>query len=273
MVFGEWLKSILALVTKTHVVNFLTAVLIVLVAFFLARRARDGITKLSQFDVQQRLLLSKIAYFGLLYIGAAAGLRQIGFELTVLLGAAGVLTVAIGFAAQTSASNLISGIFLMVEKPFIVGDVISVGEIRGEVMSIDMLSSKIRTFNNLMIRIPNETLVKSNITNLSYFPIRRLDFNIGIAYHNDSEHVETVLKSVAAAHPLCLDEPHPEFVFVGFGDSAMNVQFQVWTTTANLLTLQNELYRDIKRAFDRAGIEIPYPTRTMVTAKEPIAAR
>ncbi|MFN9975907.1 MAG: mechanosensitive ion channel family protein, partial [Phycisphaerae bacterium] len=112
-------------------------------------------------------------------------LDSLGFDLKVLLGAAGILTVAVGFAAQTSASNLISGLFLMFERPFVVGNSIVIGDLRGEVVAIDMLSTKIRTFTNMMVRIPNETLVKSNIVNLSYFPIRRVDLEVGVAYSSD----------------------------------------------------------------------------------------
>ena len=86
-------------------------------------------------------------------------LRQLGFDLGVLVGAAGVFTVALGFASQTSASNLISGLFLIGERPFVVGDIITVGTRTGEVTSIDLLSVKLRTFDNLFVRIPNETLI------------------------------------------------------------------------------------------------------------------
>jgi small-conductance mechanosensitive channel len=251
--------------TTQHVYNFVVAILIFVVGSFIARRLRAVVSTLSQLDTQQRLLLTKVSYYGLLLATIAASLGQLGVDVRVLVGAAGVLTVAVGFAAQTSASNLISGLFLMVERPFVVGDIISIGDTRGEVMSIDLLSSKIRTFNNLMVRIPNETLVKSNIINYSYFPVRRLDFNLNIGHDSDLGVVESTLRQVASAHPLCLEDPQAIFLFNGFAESAMTIQFQVWTLTENMIKLQNELYRDIKRAFDLNGIRIPYPTRTLIT--------
>jgi small-conductance mechanosensitive channel len=265
MILTQWFRELAGLVTKRHLLNLATALLILLIGLFIARRARMAIERFSQLDNQQRLLLSKVAYYGLLGAAIAAGLGQLGFDVRVLLGAAGVLTVAIGFAAQTSASNLISGLFLMIEKPFVVGDIVAVGDIRGEVTAIDMLSCKIRTFTNLMVRIPNETMVKSNITNYSYYPIRRLDLNIGIGYNSDIAKVERLLRDVATHNPLCLDEPKPVFYFTGFGDSSMNIQFQVWTLTENVVRLQNEIYSQIKRDFDREGIDIPFPTRTLIT--------
>jgi small-conductance mechanosensitive channel len=139
----------------------------------------------------------------------ASAMREMGFSLAVIMGAAGVLTVAIGFASQTTASNLISGLFLIGERSFEIGDIIKVGNTTGEVLSIDALSVKLRTFDNLFVRIPNETLIKSEVTTLSRFPIRRLDLQLGVAYKEDIEQVRKVLMAVADSNPLCLDEPSP----------------------------------------------------------------
>lgn len=268
MIFQEWFTDLTPLLTKKHLFNLGSAILFLLIGRFLAKKTRKTIQHLSQIDGQQRLLFSQVGYYSIYGLATAAALSQMGVDLKVLLGAAGVLTVAIGFAAQTSASNLMSGLFLMIEQPFVVGNIIAVGEIRGEVMSIDLLSSKIRTFNNVMVRIPNETLMKSNITNLSYFPIRRIEIKLGVPYSADISRIEQILKQVASDHPLCLDEPAPTFLFNGFGDSAMDVQLMVWTSSENLILLQNNIYRDIKLALDREGIDIPYPTRTVFHIQE-----
>src|SRR5690606_14707046 len=105
----------------------------------------------------------------------------------------------------------------------------------------DLLSSKIRTFNNLMIRVPNETLAKSNITNVSYFPIRRIDLNLRVAYDSDLSKVETVLRKVAETHSLCLEDPTPLFLVTGYGESSIDVLFCPWTLSKNFLTVQNDL--------------------------------
>src|SRR5690606_3033117 len=129
----------------------------------------------------------------------------LGFSLSVLLGAAGVLSVALGFASQTSASNLISGLFLIGEQPFQLGDTIKVGNTTGEVLSIDLLSVKLRTFDNLYVRIPNESLIKSEMTNLTRFPIRRFDLLIGVAYKENISQVRQIMQNVADNNPLCMD--------------------------------------------------------------------
>lgn len=198
-----------------------------------------------------------------------------GFKLGVLLGAAGILTVAIGFASQTSASNLISGLFLLAERPFQIGDVIKVENITGEVLGVDLLSVKLRTFDNLYVRIPNETLVKSFVTNFSRFPIRRYDLQLGVAYGEDMDRVNRIIESVADRNPLCLEEPKPLIIFQGFGNSSVDIQISVWAQRQNFLDLRNSLPLEIKKAFDSEGVEIPYPHLSLYAGKhsEPLTVR
>lgn len=208
---------------------------------------------------QGAMLVRRFVYYGLMALAVALSLRQLGFNPGVLLGAAGILTVAVGFASQTSASNLISGLFLIAERPFELGDVVTVNGITGEVLSIDLLSTKLRTFDNLFVRVPNETIIKSEVTNLTHFPIRRFDMKVGVAYKEDLQRVKDVLFAVADANPLCLAEPAPLFIFLGFGDSALEMQFSVWAVREQWLEMRNTMHLEVKAAFDAAGIEIPFP--------------
>src|SRR6476660_3709153 len=122
----EFLHSTLGKVRTEHLGNGFAAILIIFVGLFLARRASAALTKLPNLDIQQKLILKKFSYYVLATLVIAAALNQLGFDLKVILGAAGVLTVAVGFAAQTSASNLISGLFLMIDRPFSIGDGVEV---------------------------------------------------------------------------------------------------------------------------------------------------
>jgi small-conductance mechanosensitive channel len=212
---------------------------------------------------QQAALTRRATAWGLIVLTMVMTLRELGFDLTALLGAAGVLTVAIGFASQTSASNLISGLFLLSERGFEIGGVIKVGDTVGEVISIDLLSVKLRTFDNLLVRIPNETLIKSTITILSHFPIRRLDLPLGAAYHDDLQKVEATLMAIAGKNPLCLEEPAPLFMVLGFGDNSVTLQFSVWCARLGFLEMRTSLLRDIKATFDAEGLTFPFPQRTL----------
>lgn len=270
MIFKEWFNELMQLITKKHLFSLATATIVLLVGFFLARRARQAIGNMRNLDIQKKMLFEKVAYFGLILLSIAAALDSLGFDLKVLLGAAGILTVAVGFAAQTSASNLISGLFLMFERPFVVGNSIVIGDLRGEVVAIDMLSTKIRTFNNLMVRIPNETLVKSNIVNLSYFPIRRVDLEVGVAYSSNLAQVESIVKDTLFGHPLVMRNPAPLFLMKGFGASSVDFDIHIWTETENVVTIKSELYRALNTAFTENKVEIPFPTRTLIQTAAPV---
>jgi small-conductance mechanosensitive channel len=250
------------------------AALYLVVGVLLARAARYALkraaTGLSQ---QQQLLFSRIAYYGILVLFGISAMRQFGFDFTVLLGAAGIVTLAIGFASQTSASNLISGLFLVLERAVQVGDVVTIDGVTGEVISIDLLSTKIRTFENLLVRIPNESMVKGRITTLNRFPIRRVDIRVGVAYSSDLGLVQRTLFEVAHANPLCLDEPAPLLISQGFGDSSIDYQLSVWAKSEQFLALRNAITREIKEAFDAAGIEIPFPQRVLHGGSVPLAVR
>jgi len=205
------------------------------------------------------VMLKRLVFYAITVIFAVAALREAGFSLDVVLGAAGILTVAIGFASQTSASNMISGLFLLVEKPFEIGDVIEADATIGEVVSIDMLSVKLRTPDNLYVRIPNETLIKTKVVNRLRFPIRRLDLTVGIAYAEDVERVEKLLLALAEKHPTCLKEPNPFVLVTGFGQSSVDVQFSFWVPREKLEASRSSMMIAVKKMLDREKIEIPFP--------------
>ncbi len=241
------------------------ALILVVVGLLLARIASRVVARVTEtrLAAQQILLLRRFLYYALVALFLVAALHQLGFNLGVLLGAAGVLSVAIGFASQTSASNLVAGLFLIGEKPFAIGDVIQIGGTTGEVLAIDLLSVKLRTFDNKFVRIPNESVIKSEVATLTKYPIRRADLQIGVAYREDIEKVRDVLMELADRNLLCLDEPKPLFIFSDFGESSINIQFSVWATRENFLELKNTMQIGMKKAFDDAGIEIPFPQRTL----------
>ncbi|MCW8195959.1 mechanosensitive ion channel family protein [Proteobacteria bacterium 005FR1] len=261
------IDSIVQAINYELIAHILRAALLLLAGFVIATLASRTAFRLMMRRVGEHhaTLFRRIIYWGLLALFMASALREMGFNLGVLLGAAGVLTVAVGFASQTSASNLISGLFMVGERPFQVGDVIRIGTTTGEVLSIDLLSVKLRTFDNLFVRIPNETLIKTELTNLTRFPIRRFDLLVGVAYKESIDHVREVLERVANDNPLCLDEPAPLFMFLGFGESSLNLQFSIWTQRQNFLELRNTMHKAVKEAFDAEGIEIPFPHRTIYT--------
>jgi len=221
------------------------------------------VLKRRKISPQGMMLVGKIVRYGLGTLLLITIMGELGFRLTAIIGAAGIAGIAVTFASQTSLSNLISGLFLIAEKSFEVGDVIQSGDTTGIVDSIDLLSVKIRTFDNRYVRLPNESLIKGQVINITRYPIRRFDVNVGVAYKEDIDRVIDVLSDVADQNPFCLDEPAPIVLFKGFGESSLDFMLGVWFEKSDFLRLRNSILRDIKVRFDAEGIEIPFPHRSL----------
>lgn len=262
---NEWWSTLTGSMTSDRAFMLLRALFIVAVGLIIARSARTALLRMfgKYLDAQQRMLLQRAVYYLLLGLFVVSALHELGFNLSVLLGAAGILSVAIGFASQTSASNLISGLFLIGERPFSVGDVIKINNITGEVMSIDLLSVKLCTFDNLYVRIPNETVIKSEVMTLTKFPIRRLDLQLSLDFKEDVECVRKLLLELAEVNPFALDEPPPIFILQNIGDGMLRMQFSVWVAREHFLELQNGLQADIRRAFIEQEINAPQQSMTV----------
>ena len=134
---------------------------------------------------------------------------------------------------------------------------------------------KLRTFDNVMMRVPNEQMIKTTVMNRTRFPIRRIDVQVGVAYKENTERVRNILFDVAEQNPLCMAEPKPLFIYKGYGDSALELQFSVWVKRENFLLVRNSIQEEIKTAFDKNEIEIPFPHRTLYTGSvtEPFPVR
>jgi len=268
--FSQFLKSEIIL-------DIIWAALTLTIGLILAWLISRGIARIlrRRLKAQEAMLVKRLSYYLLFSLVIIATLHQLGIDLGLLLGAAGILSVAIGFASQTSASNVISGIFLIAERPFVIGDILEVDGKVGEVVSIDLLSVKLRTFDNVMMRVPNEQMIKTTVMNRTRFPIRRIDVQVGVAYKENTERVRNILFDVAEQNPLCMAEPKPLFIYKGYGDSALELQFSVWVKRENFLLVRNSIQEEIKTTFDKNEIEIPFPHRTLYTGSvtEPFPVR
>jgi len=244
---GEWaLKVPAALLTAFSIV-----VVFNVVQLLLGRLTRN------RPNTQRTFIIRKTIKYGGFVVAGLTLFTGLGFNASALLGAAGVIGIAVGFAAQTAVSSFISGFFLISEKPFQVGDAIRVDDINGEVLSVDVLSVKLRTFDNLYVRIPNETLFKSNLVNLTRFPIRRLDLPFNVTYGEDLERLRGIVLSIAAENPHVLENPAPIFRVDGFERVGPLVNLTVWFDRNRLLDVRTSMLMEISGRLAREGIEIP----------------
>lgn len=253
--------------------NFLAAIRImgyialgIVITLYICRLVGRMLEK--QFSAHHAQIIRRILfYFGVIF-SVIFPLQVSGIDVTGFFKAAGIaagiITAAVAFAAQTSISNFLSGVFLIAEKPFVVGDFINLNDILGEVLSIDLLSVKIRTKDNTFIRIPNESLLKSQFRNVSRFPIRRFDIKLRVSFNEDLKKIQQILLNVAKENPLCLVSPPPEVTFIEFGDCAILLQFSVWGKQSSYTILQSSIQMDIQAAFTANDIQLPSAVTTIV---------
>lgn len=256
--------------------GFLKIAVIILIGLVIIRIFSLIVMRIAKRKVspQVRMLVKKGINYGGFIMLVLIVLNEYGVALTPLLGAAGIIGIALGIASQTSLSNIISGIFLVSEKPFTVGDVIRLNDKTGIIQSIDLLSVKIRTFDNQYIRIPSEKILNGELTNVTRYPIRRLDFTLVIDLKEDPERVRNLLVRLAAKNRFCLNEPEPLIVFNRFGEAGIEILFAVWFVKTDYLQTKNSVFLDIKSLFEAEGIEFAYPRRTIrIAAGEPIPLR
>jgi small-conductance mechanosensitive channel len=261
MIDTNWLAKLLAKEPDDLAVTALRAGLILVVGLALARLLAGLAARLAarRGSAQGEMITRRFVFYAVLGVAVFMALDTLGVELGVLLGAAGILTVAIGFASQTSASNLISGLFLLGERPFSVGDTISVGGTTGVVLSVDLLAVKLRTFDNMFVRVPNETLIKTEITNISRNPIRRIEINLRVAYSEDLDRVRALLRGLAIDEPSILEEPEPVVWVDQLGDSAIHLRFLVWAANdSSFFSTRSRIMELVARALQREGVAIGY---------------
>ncbi len=240
-----------------------SALVVFLVGFFILRISTRMLMRSVGKGLREQS--SELIRKTILYIGAVILLVMVlnaaGVSVGALLGAAGVLGIAVGIASQASLSNIISGLFLVSERFFEIGDVVRIGEHTGSVQSIDLLSIKIKTFDNLLIRVPNQQLIEKDFLNITRYPIRRMDFTVTVPPQYDVERVLEALRAVADGVPSVLEEPEPFCMALDFSENGLNFRLGVWFERTTFLIVRNSVMSRLQKIFRERGI--PIRTRTI----------
>ncbi|NYT05681.1 MAG: mechanosensitive ion channel family protein [Methanomicrobiales archaeon] len=233
--------------------------LFTLIAQLITNRLRKSLEdKLPKNDLG---ILLKIIYFGIIGLGLVIGLPNI--DLSGILLAGGIAGIVIGFASQSVVSNFISGLFLIVERPIKIGDNISVGDVIGSVEDIRILSTIVRTYDGIYVRLPNEQVFTSNITNYVANAARRFGYVVGIRYEDDADKAVSIIKKVIWEHPFALKNPGPSVFVDELGDNGVNIIIKIWAPSRVWWSVKTEMLWKIKVALEAEGIEIPFPQRTV----------
>jgi small-conductance mechanosensitive channel len=235
----------------------LTILISKIITLYLRKTLKDKVSK----DVGETIV--KFFYYGTIIIVSISALERMGIQLSGLLLAGGITGIILGFASQNIVGNLISGIFLIIEKPIKIGDQVEIDKISGFITDIRIISTLIRTYDGLLVRIPNQQVFTSNITNLVGFPVRRFDFTIGIRYSDDADQAIFLIKDLIDKEPFALLNPAPSVHVSELGESSVNVIVRIWAPISEWFTLKTNLVLSIKKILQENGIEIPFPQRVV----------
>ncbi len=253
-------KRLRTFVTWDNIFKLAGIILILLAMWIIYKVVTHYVRKIPQEKITPHtsMIVLRVIRYAFYILVAMYVLSLFGIKLSAIWGAAGVAGIAVAFAAQTSVSNIISGVFVIAEKALKIGDLITVAGETGIVDNVGLLSVKIHTLDNQMIRIPNSTIINSTLRNTSFFAKRRLNVSVSVSYNTD---MQTALDTLAKAPSYCksvLKDPAPLVWFDGFGDSGINLTLAVWFKSENFLAAKNEAFIAVKHVYDAAHIEIPY---------------
>ena len=248
---------------------FLAAIAVLMfLSRFVRKLVRNALDRTKSISRLLRAFILRVVYWVTFALGCMMLLAFFGINVTPLFAVFGGLSFILGFALQETLGNLASGLMIMVLKPFDTGDYIQVGGSSGFVDEMSVVSTRIRTFDNQIIVVPNSKIWGDVITNVSASDERRVDLVFGIAYSDNAEQAILVLERLVKAHSLCLAEPIAE-VFVGeLGDSSVNIFCRPWVKSEDYWTVYWDLTGQAKEAFDAEGISIPFPQRDVHLIQE-----
>ncbi len=247
------------------VYDVLIFLIVVSLSVVIARMLRTYLRRMLADKVTRDLLnvVEKIVYYAVIAVGIISVFPQIGVNLTGLLVAGGIVGVIIGFASQSVVSNLISGIFLIFERPVRIGDQIDVEKVSGVVVDIQILSTIIRTYDGTYVRMPNEKVFSSNITNYVANVARRFQYTIGIGYNDDAEEAIRIIQQILEEHPFVLKNPSPTVYVSDLAESGVEITVMMWAPSAVWWDVKVALLWKIRVELRKAGIKIPFPQRVV----------
>lgn len=225
---------------------------------YLKHRIKTALAHIYPDDLRVELIARVFSYTALLIVGAAL-CNELGIQVSALLGAAGIVGVAVGFAAQTSVANIISGLFLMIEQPFELGDQVIINGIEGTVIAVNLFAVTLKTDDGRQVRIPHEQILKNTLINSTGLPVRRYDVTLRINYQQNPEQVIRLIEDTVKRIPNVLTDPAPYVLVKTMTGDYWEVVVGVWGAQDSFLTIKKSVLIALKEAFDKQGIALSVP--------------
>lgn len=213
-------------------------------------------TKIEQTALTFIISVSRVVLYTFIII---AILSTLGVNVNSIIAAVSAAALTAGLALQDTLSNIASGVIILISKPFVAGDIIEFEGLKGRIVSIKIFTTTINTYDNRTVTIPNSHLTKQNLINCTKEEVRRLDLKYTVSYEDDIQKVKDVINDVIGKNPLILIDPQPS-VFVGEHlDSGLQILVMLWIEPNDYYPVYYYMQENVKIAFDKNGITIPYP--------------
>lgn len=257
----------------TFLPKLVVAIVILVLALYLAGLAQRVLKKTLAArgaNAQVTQLLSQLTRWGILVLGIVTALQQVNFDITGLVAGLGIVGFALGFALQDIAANFVSGIILLIQQPFHPGDWIETSGFSGRVMAVDLRTTQILTLDGEDVLIPNGTVLSGSIKNFTKSGPKRIKVDVGVAYDTDLDKARQITIEAVKDVPQLLTEKAPFVRFHTFGGSSIDLTIFFWVDASKIhpLDAKDAGVTCIKTAFEKAGIEIPYPIQTVLMPKQ-----
>jgi len=244
-------------------VNFLKFIAIVGFSYFLSiilgKAAHKAFTSSQQVSVLLRKFLVVGTRRGILFIGLFVGLSALEINIGPVIAVIGAAGFVIAFALQNSLSNFASGLLTLIYRPFDLGDMINVAGTLGVVESMNLLSTQLRTPDNQLVVVPNNSVWADVIINVTGITQRRVDLVFGIGYSDDIDKAQAILEKIVKEHEHVLQYPEPVVKLHELADSSVNFVCRPWVKPENYWDVYWDITREVKRQFDAQGVSIPFP--------------
>ena len=244
-------------ILKSVLIFFAAVILVRLLTLYARRVLKDRV------DKDHLGIIIKIITYTIVFIAMISILPNLGIPLHGLTLTGGILGIILGFASQTVVSNFISGLFLILEKPMKIGDQVEVDGKTGFVEDVHIISTTLRTYDGIFVRIPNQMVFTSKLTNFTGNIVRRFEYSVGIRYADDAAKAIALIKALISGYVFALVEPPPQVFVDSLGDNAVNIIVRVWAPVTDWYPIKMSMLWDIKSMLEKSGIEIAFPQRTV----------
>lgn len=236
----------------------------VMISGLIGRRIRRLGANHASLDNTLFSFLGNIARYVILAFTGLFVLNTFGVQTTSIIAVIGAAGLAIGLALQGTLSNLAAGVMIILFRPFKLGDFVSVDGVMGTVKNINLNYTELADLGNVQVVVPNSEVWGNKIENYSVYPTRRAEWNFGVGYGADLARAEQVIKDTILSDPRSKPDPAPFVQVNNLGASSVDFLVRVWCDSGEYFQYQADMKRKVKEALDRAGVDIPFPTRTLV---------